>query len=224
MKTETATAHRFLHSLFDELRHELTDTEKVLQIVHSCRSHAPSFPEVCFCKGCLLPIVDKTATAFLASELDLSRDQIHKSLRCEGFSTLHSIYTPSVHQSGYSGYTWGTNYQTVSKSGKKSSPGSKGYRPCPDFGIIHRQHRRSLSILGEVKFTTKEVSIQCALKHIRNDLKYYMSLPNEPEKGWDYDFGFGVVYCAGDGPSPRKSFLCETHWDDYRFMVACFHH
>ena len=166
---------------------------------------------------------DSIATQFLNAEFGLSRGDVFKALRCEGFSTLHDIYHPAESQSGYSTFTWGTNYQPVSKNGKAHPAEAHWqYQPCPDFGLVHCRSDQKCSLVGETKFSMQESDLTTLLRRVVRDLSYYVGLPSEPEKGWDYDFGFGVAYAAG-GSGPRRSFLCDEYWIDHRFLVACFH-
>lgn len=103
----------------------------------------------------MLPIVDLVASRFLMSELSLSAAEIHSALRCEGYSSLPKIYTPNADQSGFSGFTSGTNYQHTDKQGAAFPAEHPGSRPCPDFGIIHLG-APSFTLLGGTKFKRTE--------------------------------------------------------------------
>lgn len=70
--------------LADALGEALGDPVSVRQKVQEIENHAPSFPEVRFCKGCVLPILDSVATKILRAEHDLPREQIRSCLLCEG--------------------------------------------------------------------------------------------------------------------------------------------
>jgi hypothetical protein len=219
MNTDLNTAQRFCGLLFDALEAALGDTKAVLQRVTDTVGHAPSFAESRFCKGCVLPVVDRAATMFLRTEFALRPEEIHDALRCEGRSTLSSIYEPGPDQSGFGGATWGQNFQPVTKKGKPA-PSPRGYQPGPDFGIVCGSSA-NFAMLGETKFDPRRSKSGPLLREIVHDLKYYVSLPCEPEKGWDYDFGFGIVYAAG-GEGLRLPTLVTDHWSEHRFMVACF--
>lgn len=221
MRTDARKARVFCDLLYSALRDRLSDTNLVLQRVRDFEAHAPGYAETRFCKGCVLPVVDSVATLYLRSELGLAPEQIHAALRCEGISTLPKIYTPAGDQSGFSTFTWGTNYQRVSKSGKPYPPDGRGYQPCPDFGIVHRDEEE-FTLVGETKFSQTGASIKPLLVEVCRDLRYYVGLPSEPDKNWDYDFGFGIAY-AGGGGGLRKSHLCSDEWDKNRFVVACFY-
>jgi len=204
--------------LFEELRRRLSDPAVVLSRLAQVESHAPTFPEVLFCKGCVLPIVDSVATRFLNSELSLSAAEIHSALRCEGFSSLPKIYTPGTEQSGFSGFTWGTNYQRTDKQGTSLPAEHQGSRPCPDFGIIHLGERR-FTLLGETKF--KRGNPRVTTTSLERELRYYMRLPIEADKHWHYDFGFGLAYAAG-GTALRQATLITDNWLTDRFVIAHF--
>jgi hypothetical protein len=221
MRTDPAKARRFCDLLYYALRDSLCDTGVVLQRVTDIESHAPGHAETRFCKGCVLPIIDSVATRYLHSELGLTPKQVRAALRCEGISTLAQIYTPAVGQSGFSTFTWGTNYQRVSKTGKAYPPETRGYQPCPDFGIVHKEQEK-FTLIGETKFSRIGTTITSLLAEICRDLRYYIGLPSEPDKSWDYDFGFGIAYAAG-GAGARKSYLFSDEWEESRFVVACFH-
>lgn len=211
-------ALRFCVRLFEELSRRLTDPAVVHSRLAEIESHAPTFPEVLFCKGCVLPVVDTVATHFLTTELLFSAAQIHSALRCEGYSSLPKIYTPGSGQSGFSAYTWGTNYQRTDKQGKAHSAAHPGSKPCPDFGIIHLGEQR-FTLLGETKF--KRSQSRLTSTSLERDLRYYMGLPIEAEKDWHYDFAFGLAYAAG-GSAPRQATLITDHWVTDRFVIAHF--
>lgn len=75
--------------------------------------------------------------------------------------------------------------------------------------------------MGEVKYRENITSAAPLLKVAKDQLSYYVSLPSEPEKNWDYDFGFGIVYAAG-GDGRRKADLVKDDWEISRIMIACF--
>lgn len=221
MRTSAEQALSFCEDLYAQICLQLSEPSTVRARLEAIGDHAPGFPETLFCKGCVLPIVDFVATRFLSAELSLPSLQIRSALRCEGFASLPNIYLPSAQQSGFSAPPWGSNYQQVSKSGLKAKPGQAGIRPCPDFGIVHTGPPK-FTLLGETKFARKATRLTLLLTEITRDLRYYMGLPSEPTKGWDYDFGFGIAY-AGGGTTTRQSRFITDHWVDQRFVVAAFH-
>jgi hypothetical protein len=221
MKTDLRKARQFCELLFTWLCHDLADTNLVLQRIKAIAAHAPGHAETRFCKGCVLPIVDRVANQYLNSTFSLTREQIRNSLRCEGISNLKTIYIPGEDQSGYSTFTWGENYQRVSKTGKIYPSDSRGYQPCPDFGIVHKGNAE-FCLVGETKFSVTATKVEPLLNEVRRDLRYYVGLPAEPTKDWDYDVGFGIAYAAG-GAGPRQSYLFDADWQSDRFVVACFH-
>jgi hypothetical protein len=214
VKTDERVAFTFCECLFAELSERFADSNALQQRLTEISSHS-KHPETLFCKGCVLPIVDSVATRFLSSSLLLGPEQIRAALRCEGISNLQKVYQPGPGQSGFSTYTWGTNYQTTSKSGRAVRS-----RPCPDFGVVQPDNPK-FALLGETKFSRRVASATSLVLSVESDLRYYMSLPSEPEKGWHYDYGFGIAYAAG-GAGPRKSTLYTQHWAEYRFVVASF--
>jgi hypothetical protein len=213
-------ALRFCIELFEALRGELSDPRMVLDRVEEIIDHARSFAEVRFCKGCVLPVVDSVTTEFFASTLHLGRDEAYRSLRCEGVSSLHKIYSPGVGQSGFSGYTWGTNYQRVGKQGTVFPEDARGERPCPDFGIVHND-ATPFNLLGEVKFNKKKPRFS-SLSGLEQEMIYYMTRPIEPDRDWHYTHGFGLAYAAG-GSNRRQASLITDHWASHRFVIAYFH-
>lgn len=217
--TDPKLAWEFCAALFEELRARLSDPAVIHSRMAQIESHAPTFPEVLFCKGCVLPIVDAVATRFLRTQLSLSPADIHSSLRCEGYSSLPKIYSPRADQSGFSGFTWGTNYQRTDKKGTTYPEKHPGSRPCPDFSIIHRGERR-FTLLGETKF--KRALPKISTGSLERELRYYLTLPTEADKEWDYDCGFGIAYAAG-GFAPRRAALITEHWATDRFVIAHFY-
>lgn len=211
--TDESAARSFIEQLFEAFCLALSDPTEVRRIVETTRDHAPKFPETRFCKACVLPIFDTVATRFLHQRFGKSPVQVREALRCEGVTTLKKIYESGSEQSGFSRSTWGTNFQRMSKSGKAYPPEHRGYQPCPDFGLV--SSNPTFAILGETKYAeAKKVSLTGLVR----ELRYYMNLPREPERGWEYDFGIGIGYSAiGDGL--RHAELIRDHWVTDRFMV-----
>ncbi len=215
MNPSNLLAEEYLWQLSRSLAGGLSNPRLVHENVAKWISHAPKFPEVRFCKGCVLPIVDMVTTEFFNSKLGLSASAANAALRCEGASTLSGIYTPGENQVGYSGITWGTNYQGITKGGKAGR-----YRPCPDFGVIHAGPP-SLNVLGEVKFAAKAVKRDRLLAGIRKDMDYYMGLSREPELGWHYEVGIGVAYGAMNGGEARIEVITDD-WAEKNYFVVLF--
>jgi hypothetical protein len=78
-----------------------------------------------------------------------------------------------------------------------------------------------MRMLGEVKYEPLKTNARAASNKTMKELDYYLSLPRDPAKNWEYDFGFGIAYAAG-GPGRRKATLITDHWADKRFAVAAF--
>jgi hypothetical protein len=219
MKTDPALAEKFCTTLFHALQEALTDTPVVLDFMEKIKDHAPTFPETRFTKGCVLPVVDRVATKLLTEEFQLSRGQITKCLLCEGFTSLPKIYIPSHDQSGFGGFTWGTNYQPYYKDGRPAKL-ARGAYGGPDFGVRYRGDAGKFSMCGEVKLSKKSCD-HYKTRLATSDINAYVSLPCEPEKNWDYDFGFALAYATG-GDGPRKSYLIDNFWKEKRLVVAVF--
>jgi hypothetical protein len=216
MDEARALAEEYLSKLCRALTASLRDPAPVHAHVAENESHAPGFPETRFCKGSILPVVDRVTTEFFSSRLGLTTGAAHSALRCEGASTLADIYTPARGQSGFSDITWGTNYQNSDKSGKAGK-----FRPCPDFGIVHAGPPR-LNILGEVKYAPKSPRRDILLEGIRKDMLYYMGLERTPDLSWHYEFGIGIAYGAAQDTIPVVEILADD-WDKRNFFILLFH-
>jgi len=216
MSNSRQIAEEYISKLYRALATALKDSEAVRSSVAKSEAHAPAFEEVRFCKGCVLPVVDRVTTDFFAGRLALPKGAAHAALRCEGASTLSDIYTPREGQSGFSNITWGINYQASDKSGRAGS-----YRPCPDFGVVHLGSP-SLNILGEVKYAPKAPRRDVLLTSIRKDMIYYMGLQRAPELNWHYEFGIGIAYGAASGTVPVVEVLADD-WDSKNFFIMLFH-
>jgi hypothetical protein len=101
-------AFHYCKILFEALAAPLCDIEHVQRVTQDLKDRrlAPTFPEVRFCKGTVLPIVDTVTTEYLTQEVGASRDQVRRALRCEGFQTLPQYYEQTEAMSGYSGSPW----------------------------------------------------------------------------------------------------------------------
>jgi hypothetical protein len=65
----------FCHRLHDRIANQLKDASSVRARVASLLG-VNSFRESCFCKGCVLPVVDSLATEVLCSKFSASRNDI----------------------------------------------------------------------------------------------------------------------------------------------------
>src|SRR5690348_16824090 len=74
VETDLIKARQFCELLYTWLCHELSDASSVLQKVREIESHAPGHAETRFCKGCVLPIIDKIATQYLSATFALNRE------------------------------------------------------------------------------------------------------------------------------------------------------
>ena len=216
MDSSQDIAEDYLWTLCRTLSRELKDSAAVMSTVERLEDHAKGFPEVRFCKGCVLPVLDRVTTEFFNTRLSLSSKEAHAALRCEGASTLPSIYAPGDGQSGFSGVTWGTNHQSSGKGG-----GKRKSLPCPDFGVVHLG-TPSLTILGETKYVTRAVSRDRLLAMITKDMDDYMAVERDAELGWHYEFGIGIAF----RPSADRLLNVEVltqQWAKKRYFIMLFH-
>ena len=185
----------------------LQDPVSIRQKVEELRPRN-SFAESCFCKGCVLPIVDTVASRHLGS-MGESKAEIHHALRCEGFDT--PLYVPNGQQSGFSSHSRSNSYHPGDKSGRRPTS-----RRSPDFCI---RSRRGLRLVGEIKFLPRLRS--SSVSQIVHELRDYLSIRNEPTSDWGHDFGFGLVY-AFQGDTVRQAEAVTTFWDSGRIFLSIF--
>src|SRR5579872_5404992 len=127
MSTSPANALRFCQELHRQLAHELSDCALTRRRVEYLKPQN-SFGESCFCKGCVLPIVDSVTTRYLLNSFGASRAEIRHSLRCEGFNT--PMYDCDESQVGFSSHSRSNSYHPGDKSGRRVAS-----RRSPDFCI-----------------------------------------------------------------------------------------
>src|SRR5438552_5823692 len=139
--TSIDTAFRFCRELHEQLTQRLCNAREVHATVERLRPRNP-FRESCFCKGCVLPVVDAFATNFLGDEFAASRDSVRRALRCEGFAT--PLYTCDPSQVGFSSHSRSNSYHPGDKSGRRATS-----RRSPDFCI---RFEDKLRMVGELKY------------------------------------------------------------------------
>lgn len=207
----------YCHGLFVALREALSDTDHVLATCERLRlkGHAPTFPEVRFCKGLVLPVVDEFTTTFLHEHVGASTKDVHAALRCEGYQTLdrYRVFTPSM--SGFSGSPWTRDRTLASKSGSGKMSGAN-----PDF-CVRYNGSRPLRAVGEVKFLPTRGTSAAGLEQVFGELRHYLTIKSSSHSDWGHDFGFGIIYC-GNGTGRRHAML-EDRWSEERSLVAYFH-
>ena len=76
----------FCELLHAALVQSLQDVSRVTAVVDKLQAQN-SFLESCFCKGSVLPVVDRVTTRFLTEKFHADRHTISQTLRCEGFQT-----------------------------------------------------------------------------------------------------------------------------------------
>ena len=82
-------ALEYCEELFQSLVEKLCITNHVNNITErlKAKSLSPTFPEVRFCKGCILPVVDEFTTKYAINKFAANKSDIRSALRCEGFQT-----------------------------------------------------------------------------------------------------------------------------------------
>lgn len=208
MKTHSADALRFCRELHDELSAELRDPVQIRNQVESLR-HINSFAESCFCKACVLPIVDKRATRFLMAQFGVSRADVAMALRCEGFNT--PMYTCTDAHAGFSSHSRSNSYHPGDKSGRRQSS-----RRSPDFCI--RSPNR-LRLVGELKYVPRAPAAVTA--QVVRELRDYLSIRGEPTSDWGHDFGFGLVY-RYDADTCHSPHTVLDYWESDRIFLSLF--
>jgi hypothetical protein len=191
----------FTKRLYDRLRPELTNVTAIKTTVEWL---ARTFPEVRFCKACVLPIVNEVANLFLAERFDASRQDVFRALRCEGFKNLSQFYEISDTRTRSCGSPANRDKQTLSKSRGQTNSGAS-----PDFCIWYSSTHGQLRMVGEAKYPASQRSSQPAVRDVLADLRYYLAIKSCSHSAWAHDFGFGVVYCAG-GDQPGMPNCCLT--------------
>ena len=208
----------YCETLFADLASKLTDIAYVQGVDASLKAKAiaPTFPEVRFCKGCVLPIVDETTTTFLSSRAGASRADIRASLRCEGYQTLSQYYEFNDRMSGYIGSPWNRDKTLPSKSGDSQHTGAN-----PDF-TVRFNGANPLRVVGEVKYLPRRLTSAAAVQQVKRELLHYLSIKTSSHSDWAHDIGFGIMYCA-KGDSDRKAELIMDYWHSDKIAIAYFH-
>jgi hypothetical protein len=208
MTTLTDDAREFCSLLHWSLSERLRDVVAVQERVKDLRSQN-SFRESCFCKGCVLPIVDRVATKFLDARYHASREAVHKSLRCEGFET--PLYGSEPSQVGFSSHSRSNSYHPGDKSGRRATS-----RRSPDFCV---RFEDKLRMLGELKFV--ETYRSAEVQRLVHEMRDYLSIKSESTSDWGHDFGFGLYYVYG-GDAPRTARLSHDYWESNRILISTF--
>lgn len=218
MSVASNSAINYCEKLFLGWADKLSDSQHVRGVDRALlmRGVAKTFPEVRFCKGCVLPVVDQVTTDFLQSYSSATRSEIRSALRCEGFQTLAQYYDETEDMSGYCGSPWMREKQSTSKSGDRQHAGAN-----PDFSVRY-EGATTLRVVGEVKYQPKRFTSEAAVEQTKRELQYYLAIKSSSQRDWEHDFGVGVVYCgAGDGC--RKGELVLDYWLSDRVAIAYFH-
>jgi hypothetical protein len=190
------------------LARQLTDVGNVRSKVADLLPRNP-FRESCFCKGCVLPVVDTLTTKFLADEFGAPPEAVRHALRCEGFAT--QLYTCDASQVGFSSHSRSNSYHPGDKSGRRETS-----RRSPDFCI---RYRDKLRMVGELKYV--ESYRPSDVQKLVHELRDYLSIAGEPTSDWGHDFGFGLFYVYG-GESPRAASISHDYWDSDRILISTF--
>ena len=218
MSIEKLDELEYCETLSTDLASKLNDIAYVQGIDASLKSRAiaPTFPEVRFCKGCVLPIVDETTTKFLSSKAGATREQIRASLRCEGFQTLPQYYEFNERMSGYIGSPWNRDKILPSKSGASQHTGAN-----PDFSVRFNGVA-SLRVVGEVKYLPGRFTSAAGVQQVKRELLHYLSIRTSSHSDWAHDVGFGIMYCA-KGDTDRKADLIMDYWHSDNIAIAYFY-
>lgn len=196
----------FVERLHAQLEQKLRNNASVRSMVDKLLPTNP-FPESCFCKGCVLPIVDSCATEFLTARCGVNQFSVYHALRCEGYAS--PMYACSSDQVGFSSHSRSNSYHPGDKSGRRASS-----RRSPDFCIRHP----SLRMVGEVKYVPREKSTA----KLAHELRDYLSIRSEPTSDWGHDFGYGLLYMYG-GSGVVQVELVRDRWEQERFLISVFH-
>jgi hypothetical protein len=198
----------FCTRVHQRLAVDLCDVTSVRNVVQRLLPRN-SFAESCFCKGCVLPIVDEVATSHLIVTKGAAKFDIHRALRCEGFDT--PMYECGESHVGFSSYSRSNSYHPGDKSGRRAQS-----RRSPDFCI---RYGGGLRMLGELKYVAKVGG--STTSQVVRELRDYLSIQQEPTSDWGHDFGFGLVYgFAGDGL--RKAEALTDYWASDRIFISRF--
>jgi hypothetical protein len=205
--TATADGLEFCHALHERLAVRLADVDAIRSRVKMLRSQN-SFQESCFCKGCVLPVVDSLATQFLGSRYGASRYEVHQALRCEGFDT--PMYACDESQVGFSSHSRSNSYHPGDKSGRRAQS-----RRSPDFCI---RFASALRLVGELKYLPAVRASDVA--KVAHELRDYLSIQSEPTSDWGHDVGFGLLFSFG-GDELRTAASVLDYWESDRIFITC---
>lgn len=216
--TESKIALEYCEGLYQALAENLCLLNHVNDITGYLKSISlsPTFPEVRFCKGCVLPIEDEFTTQFLINKFLANKSDIQMALLCEGFQTLDQYYPKTDRMSGYSRSPWNRDKILDSKSGLAIKSGAN-----PDF-CIRYNHENKLRAVGEVKYLPKRKRSDAGIRQVFKELRHYMAIPSSSHSDWGHDFGFGIMYC-GNSSSASKVELIRDAWETERIVIAYFH-
>lgn len=215
--TDLSHAYEFAVLLHDLLATAIADVERVRGVVDRLSPLAPTFPETRFCKGCVLPVVDRAANVFLRDRYGASANGVYRALRCEGFANLREYYTRDDGQTHFSSFTQVRTDQTGSKAGA-----GKTSRPSPDFCIRYANPSHAFRMVGEVKYAPKTGTRGGMVEQIRHELSYYLSIKSDEKTDWGHDFGYGLAYAAGGDGRVRRASLITDFWASDHILISCF--
>ena len=208
MPTDVSLAREYCHGLHAALVAVIGDRTTTRQRVESLICQNP-FRESCFCKACVLPIVDDWTTQFLHGKFAASRSLVRAALRCEGFAT--PMYAPNERQVGFSSHSRSNSYHPGDKSGRRSSS-----RRSPDFCVRYAHFR----LVGEMKYVP--VAARRTVDQVARELRDYLSIASEPTSDWGHDFGFGLAY-GYEGSSATRGELIFDYWNTDRLAISWFY-
>jgi len=207
MPTNMVLAKEYCKGLHAELVKSITNRVVTRRKVEGL-IYQNSILESCFCKACVLPIVDEWTTQFLSNTFDASRMQIHAALRCEGFAT--PMYGANDRQVGFSSHSRSNSYYLGDKSGRRASS-----RRSPDFCVRYEHFR----LVGEMKYV--RIAARKTVEKVARELRDYLSIASEPTSDWGHDFGFGLAY-GYDGSSPAQGDLVMDYWNTDQLAISWF--
>jgi hypothetical protein len=218
MSTDKKVGLQYCETLFAALKGKLSDISYVQGIDSSLKAMglAPTFPEVRFCKGCVLPIVDEATNTFLSNRFEASKDDIRSALRCEGFQTLPQYYKSNDRMSGYIGSPRNRDRTVPSKSGDHQHTGAN-----PDF-CVRFSGAGSLHVVGEVKYLPNRLTSAASVQQVKRELLHYLSIKSSSHSDWFHDTGSGIMYC-GKGDTDRMVGLILDYWESDQIAIAYFH-
>lgn len=208
MITDPSFALDYCLGLHEHLMEAIADRKSVRKRVEKLIA-LNSFKESCFCKGCVLPIVDSWTTTFLADRYNVPSHEVLASLRCEGYET--PLYSLGAGQVGFSSYSRSNSYHPGDKSGRRRES-----RRSPDFCVRHKH----LRVVGEMKYVP--VATRTTVMQVLRELKDYLSIASETTSDWGHDFGYGLAY-AYSGETPAKCDFIVDQLECEKIAISWFH-